>query len=266
MSIILKALKKTENESGKENKVDQNLAQGFFLSKNSGSSSGFFTAVLAKLNRKYLGLGLILIVVLGFSLILWHIFKSSAPKSVAPPIAVEDDFSQEIAEKNSQVKPMAKTSIVGGSIIQQAKKAFEVGNLDRSADLYRQAIQKNPNDALLHNSLGLVYQEKGLYSNASTEFQKALELDDMCAPCFNNFGLLKSSLGQALEAQKYFEQAININAAYPDPYFNLAVMHERAGDIGNAVKYYRQFINLYPDQQSDIVFKVNRRINVLTGK
>ncbi|MFH1874375.1 MAG: tetratricopeptide repeat protein [Pseudomonadota bacterium] len=263
MSIILKALKKSEKEEGKEKRIEQDLGQGFFLGKTNKATIGFLSGVDKLSSKKNIKLGLILVLVLGFGLGIWWWYKSSATVDAPPkPVEVEEKEAQSAEVPFSQpASPILPTDTVA-----QAKQAFELGNLDKSAELYRLAINEKPGDADLHNNLGLVYQQKGLFANASTEFQKALELDDACVSCFNNFGLLKSSLGEVAEAQKYFEQAISLDPAYPNPYFNLAVLHEKSGDVGNAVKYYRQFISLYPDQQADVIFKVNRRINALTGK
>ena len=150
--------------------------------------------------------------------------------------------------------------------LQGATSAYNVGNMDLAITLFQQAISKQPGNAMLHSSLGLIYFKKGLFDNAASEYEKALSLDSNCAICLNNFGLLKSQIGENEEAQNYLEKAIAINSTLPDPYFNLAVMNEQLGDIGVAVKYYRLFLDTYPKKDDELITMVTERVKGLTGK
>src|SRR5688500_4109968 len=48
----------------------------------------------------------------------------------------------------------------------------------RDQEILRSLAKRiNPNDAGAHNNLGVVYYNKGLYPEAITQFEKALELD-----------------------------------------------------------------------------------------
>lgn len=279
MSIILKALK-SNSEENKTNGATK-PADGFFagrdqlIEKKRSSLFKFDTTNILnsfKTKRVYILAGLF-VVVLGF----WvgvRIFNGGGQKIV--PLGMETvtqpvDQAPAVVTTDSAPAPAPDSAPVAApqtsaDQVNQGMDAFDAGNYDQSITLFKSALETDPNNALIHNSLGLALLEKKLYSNAADEFQKALELDSDCAECFNNLGLLKSILSQPVEAKTYFERAVAISSVYPDPYFNMGVMYEKVGDLGSATKYYKQFLELYPDKSGETYSMVKKRIAELTGQ
>ena len=273
MSIILKALSRADEdkenpEQGKEETKKND--QGFSKDKVVLSEPDIKSGSKFRIKRVYILGGAVFLLILVFVIKLLVGGVAEEPASGASSISQPDIGTTLPVEKNMgkvtkvgvpKKDDKSTTGIIGKAII-----AYNSGKYDKSAKLFKTAIEQNPGDAFLHNNLGLVYVKKGLYSSAESEYEEALELDDKCAECFNNFGYLKSVLDQSVEAKKYLERAIALSGSYADPYFNLAVLYEKEGDIGNSVKYFRRFVDLYPDQSSEIIYKVSLRIRELSGK
>ncbi len=259
MSIILKALKSAPQKEDQEGDSFLGKEEGFFQGSSSvvkkppfrGFQSLFFS-------KGSLVLTSLLALLLGFSFAFRWLQNRSRPQRI--PTIVEIAPPPQPAQVPS---PQTQEDSVE-AMTDQMNEAFEAEDYGTSAELLKQLLIQKPNDAGLHNNLGFVFYRQGLLTNASTEYQKALELDGECAECFNNLGLLKSSLGEVVEAKKYFEKAMQLAVDYADPYFNLAVLYEHQGDVGHAVQYYRQFVERCSDSQSEIIVKVRKRISELT--
>lgn len=253
MSVILKALKGSEQEKFDPEFLPE--GEGFFKGKGSFIKK---SAAPATPKKRVIVLASIFGVLLIASFALkWAKNRAFTPTKEEQEVAVKVEVAP---------PPQVAQSAEVAPIIEEAVSAFNSGDLDKSAQLYKKAISLSGDDAELHNNLGLVFVKKGLYSNAADEYKKALEINDKCAECYNNFGYLKSLLGEEVEAKKYLDKALMFASDYPDPHFNLAVLYEKEGDIGNAVKHYRQFSSLAPDKSSDVVMKVNKRVIELAGK
>lgn len=257
MSVILEALK----HAGKKKEKVFSSAEAIILKE----GEGFFRGRKAMLdppttsqksswisNKRGLLLLTLLCVVVGLFIFIWQ-RKPTKVSEYHPVLPL------------SQAEEEASPNPENGSVLEEAHLAFARGDYDTSSQLLREILEKNPENAQLHNDLGLVLTKKGLYSNAEGHYEKALEIDDKCAECFNNFGYLKSILGQTVEAKKYLEQAIQLSSSYPDPYFNLAVLYEKEGDVGNAVKHYQQFVASTLDKEGELTRKVEQHLSQLTG-
>jgi cytochrome c-type biogenesis protein CcmH/NrfG len=257
MSIILKALKSSAQKENREGAPFFSEGEGIFRGKPSIVKRSSFlglqwTPILVS----------ILVVLLGFSFTFRWIQNRQRPRKV--PAIVEIAPAPEPAPVPLPQSQGESVVVSMEASLHQADQAFKEGDWLTSMELLKQLLAQSPNDARLHNNLGFVFFRQGLLANASTEYQKALELDGECVECFNNLGLLKSSLGEVIEARNYFEKAIQLSSDYADPYFNLAVLYEQQGDVGHAIERYRQFLERYPHSQEELVYKIKARISKLT--
>lgn len=255
MSIILKALKSSEGEQKNQTNFNYKKlpeGEGFFRGKQSFIKKSSPVDLGVKASKRVYYLAAILVVLVAVSFIAKRVREQ--PPSPQVEVATEAPAAAPAEAQPPQIDAPA-----------EAAKAFETGDYDASVRYFREAIEADPMNSKLHNNLGLAFLKKELYSSAEDEYKKALEYDTSCSECFNNLGMLKSLLGESVEAKKYLEKAISLSSAYPDPYFNLAVLSEKEGDFSSAIKYYRQFTNIYPDKDSALVSKINRRVDELAG-
>jgi tetratricopeptide (TPR) repeat protein len=166
--------------------------------------------------------------------------------------------------KKAVVSPIAEEPL--SVTMEKAATLYQQNRLDESLQLYQKAVGKNPDNARLHNDIGLIMTKKGLYADAEKQLLLAVSLAPDCAECQNNLGYLKTLVGQTIEAEQCFIRAINLNADYADPYFNLGVLYEKNGDIGNALSAYQEFTRHSPDKNSLMFLQVENRILLLMGR
>jgi predicted Zn-dependent protease len=94
--------------------------------------------------------------------------------------------------------------------------------MDRAREVYQLAVDSDPDYAIGHNNLGLVYLEAGEYDFAIGEFKRALRLDPNLSITWNNRAVAYAKNGDFQRAKADFLQAANLDQAYPDPHANLA--------------------------------------------
>jgi len=286
MSVILKAIKSVEKD--KDTEPENEVAEAQDVQDTTQESNenpnvpdqeeGFFTGSQSELiveekkttfnlnsiirNKRVLILGGALVLILAFIITYKLFFRDTGVRKIPHTVQIVKNDSSAGKTSNLDQK---ESPVNAKKSADDAMAAYEQGDYDKSMKLFKAAISVSPDKASLHNSLGLVFVEKELFSSAEAEFQKALELDSNCSECFNNLGMLKSLLGETVEAQKYLEKAVALDLSYPEPYFNLAVLYEKNGDFGNAVQFYRRFVELYPDEDDGVISKVQKRIKLLQG-
>jgi tetratricopeptide (TPR) repeat protein len=89
----------------------------------------------------------------------------------------------------------------------------------------RQALKKNPNDAALHNELGLIHMKKKDVNSAIAEYRKAIELDPLYAEPHNHLALAYlyqtgEAETKAEEVMGEFSKAAALNPRYADPLYH----------------------------------------------
>jgi Tfp pilus assembly protein PilF len=106
--------------------------------------------------------------------------------------------------------PAADRTAEAVAIGLRAQAARERGELDRAAELYRQAIEADNELAVLWNDLGIVLLEQENYPGAVDAFGQALALDrNDVRPVFN-LAKTYQTIGWAKEANDFYEDALEI--------------------------------------------------------
>lgn len=102
------------------------------------------------------------------------------------------------ASANKPTKPEVSPA---KALFDSAQRASNNRDYAASAQLYEEAVAKDPNYKDAWNSLGWTYNQLRQYEKAEAAFRKALALDPEARFAHNN-------LGQALAGQKRYEEAI----------------------------------------------------------
>jgi len=102
--------------------------------------------------------------------------------------------------------------------------AFYRDQNDRAEQMYRRAIELNPNYATAHHWLSQMLNGLGRSAEALGPAERAVELDPLSAIVHANLASPLESLGHFPEAAAQYRRAIEIDPSTPVPYANLGYL------------------------------------------
>jgi tetratricopeptide (TPR) repeat protein len=117
-----------------------------------------------------------------------------------------------------------------------------------AAELYRRALEQEPDDPVLHFNLGNVLFASGNHSEAAERYQAAVRLDPSYAEAWNNLGNAYAELGRWTESIEALETALARSPGYPEAHFNLAETHFALGRSDAARRHWRQCLENHPSE------------------
>jgi tetratricopeptide (TPR) repeat protein len=117
-----------------------------------------------------------------------------------------------------------------------------------AAELYRRALEQEPDDPVLHFNLGNVLFAMREYAPAADSFQAAVRLDPAYAEAWNNLGNALSELDRWPQAIEAFETALATAPGYPEAHFNLAETHFALGQADAARRHWRECLENHPSE------------------
>jgi protein O-mannosyl-transferase len=96
-------------------------------------------------------------------------------------------------------------------------------NFSQAISNYSKAIEVDSNSWMAYNNRGNVYVEQGKTTQAVLDFNKAIAINPNFAEVYMNRGNLYNHLGQTAQAISDFNKAITINPKYKDVFNNRVV-------------------------------------------
>ncbi len=96
------------------------------------------------------------------------------------------------------------------------------GKLEKAENLYRKAIEINPDYFIAHYNLGNIFINLGKLDEAELSTRKAIELNPNSAEAHLNLGTILNNTGKLQEAEYSYRKAIEENPNYADAHYNLA--------------------------------------------
>ncbi len=118
----------------------------------------------------------------------------------------------------------------------------ERDDLDKAVKHYQLAISLNPGMDEAHNNLGAIYYLRGDYRAAELEYQKALELNSKNLMSRLNMGLVYKAVGWKGKAIDTLEEVVFEVSFHPEAHYNLAILYEELGDLERAKWHYNRLI------------------------
>ncbi len=104
--------------------------------------------------------------------------------------------------------------------------------------IYKQYIEKYPNDWRAYNNLGVYYLDNGKLDEAEQNFLKADQLDPNNPSIVNNIGVVYWLKGDMAKAKEYFLKAYNLSANNEAIGYNLGVIAIKEAQYQKAVDYF----------------------------
>lgn len=141
----------------------------------------------------------------------------------------------------NESKPAAINTQLGIAYMQDNKPSLALASLQK-------ALRQDPDLALAHNAIAVLYQQLGEYDKADYHFRRAVDLEPGDSDAQNNYGAFLCRQGRIKEAERHFQAALN-NPLYNHPeqaYFNWGFCAVKAKDDVKAASYLRQALQRDP--------------------
>ena len=125
--------------------------------------------------------------------------------------------------------------------------SVQLGKLDEAVNAYQKALYLQPNNAEVHNNIGVVFKEKGMLSEAIQSYNKAISIKPNYAEAFYNKGVAAQDHGNVKEAIKAYSKAIYFKPNYPSAYGNMGNALRDLGKLDEAIDSFTKAISLEPN-------------------
>ncbi|MBI1810478.1 MAG: tetratricopeptide repeat protein [Nitrospirae bacterium] len=240
MSIIFKALKKAEEETkvGRETvktsqtyRVRSKKAFGIIILGIAVIAASYFAGIylaknktLSKLFMKSLSKAV-------------DVKPKQQPANIQPPALPQAQTPAPVSEGTDTVK-----------LHEDAIKQIKDKNYSAAESILRKAISQKPDDAVMHNHLGLALKNQGKYKEALTSYEKALKLKPDYYEAMNNLAVTHEILGDKKKAKLFYKKALSLKPSYAEAHLNYALLLEAEGDGLTAESHYQTFLNLSSDE------------------
>jgi protein O-GlcNAc transferase len=140
------------------------------------------------------------------------------------------------------------------SAVAQAQAKFEQGlalhqqgQLAQAQEMYRQALELQPEHFDALNMLGVIAAQAGNFGRAVELIDNAIEINPNNEAAYSNRGNALKELKRWDEALKSYEQAIKLNPDYAEAYYNRGVALQELKRWDEALESYDRAITLKPD-------------------
>jgi len=143
--------------------------------------------------------------------------------------------------KTLLIKKSQALEDLGNSLIQQ-------GDLRGGLEKLLEANKLEPENANIHNELGLAYRDLEAYQKSLIHFKKALALKSKFSEAQNNLGTLYLLLKEWNLALDCFQKAVS-DILYRTPHYaynNMGLAYYNKGDYQKAIESYQKALRSFP--------------------
>jgi len=137
-------------------------------------------------------------------------------------------------------------TLEGQQSLQRAAVHVARGRYSAAAEEYRKALEVQPNDASVHNRLGICYQQLRNDAAARQEYDRALALDPGYGEVWNNIGTLEQARKRFKAAVRAYKKAIETKPGLANSWKNLGSAYLAQGRVQEAFEAYQEAFRLDP--------------------
>lgn len=132
------------------------------------------------------------------------------------------------------------------ALYEELRQALRENRSERGAELCRELLSAQPDDAELLSVAGALAHGRGELEEALEAFSRAAALDPTRAECHNNVGVVLEALKRPEEAAASYREALARREAYPDACCNLGNALSALGREDEALACYRRALSIDP--------------------
>jgi len=173
--------------------------------------------------------------------------------------AEKDGYFPQVLEKKVGIQETVDASFEmeeGKYYMEEApgEKDFRMGNewysqgkYEEAAKAYQEAINKEPDEPVYYNNLGIVYSKLGRYEEAIEVYKKMLEIQPESYSANKNLGELYGLQKNYKEALPYFSKAVELSPDDPDAFYSLGACLMNTGANTKALETFSKVIEIDPE-------------------
>ncbi len=116
-----------------------------------------------------------------------------------------------------------------------------------SENVWSAILRRNPDSALAHNELGLIYLSNKNHANALEHFKQALRIDGSDVSTLLNIAAVYSAEDRPQDAINTYLQVLNSSPDNAEAHFGLGQVYAQRGDSTDALREYSEVLRLSAD-------------------
>jgi serine/threonine protein kinase/Tfp pilus assembly protein PilF len=120
-------------------------------------------------------------------------------------------------------------------------------NEDKRIRILKEIVKKYPKEKQAHYNLGIHFWNKKLFSDAISEYSKALELDPNYGSALNGLGYTYADMGNFEKAIEYFRKYASISPGDSNPLDSMAEIYFQMGKLDDSIAKYQEAIEVNKD-------------------
>jgi Flp pilus assembly protein TadD len=146
----------------------------------------------------------------------------------------ENDRAQEEMKQYQQLKKAEEANLEAVTSARQGDKDLEDGKVKEALAHYREAAEREPDNAGYKYKLALALHQAGDTEGERAELEKAVKLNPELAGAQKRLGYLLSQSGDTAGAIEHFRLAVQAAPAWVEAWINLAGAQAEAGQFDAA--------------------------------
>ncbi|MBY6187596.1 tetratricopeptide repeat protein [Marinobacter hydrocarbonoclasticus] len=156
-----------------------------------------------------------------------------------------------------ELVPLNRSQLLARYYNNLAAEALVQGERDRAYHLLKAALSEAPDYGQAWNTLGVLYRQTGLESQAETVYRYAITFPNSELDALHNLAILLASQDRLLEWQQVHGQLELKRIRNPYYHFDMGELAYQAGDYDKAVRFYRKAVDL-ADYRHEFHFGLSR--------